>query len=152
MRAQDDGRVPAAPGSREPGSQAIPAASGFDPSRDDAWGPEIVVNGVRPEWLGEQEPFVWVRTIRWLDHFKSKLSYAAPFVPSTRQWGWKHTSGAPCIRAIRLPADHPAYSRDSGRSPEGEDSRSEAECEASQSGDAASGASPNPCPDQDTTP
>lgn len=36
------------------------------------------------------------------------------------------------------------YLRDSGRLPKGEDSRSEAECEASQSGDATGGASPNP--------
>jgi hypothetical protein len=85
---------------------------GLDPSRDDAfWGPEIAVDGVRPEWLGEQEPFVWLKTRKWLEHFRKPVMYGEPFATSTRFWAWRHSDGRPCIRAIRLPADHPAYGR-----------------------------------------
>jgi hypothetical protein len=118
---QDHGRVPDGTGlsQAEPQSAQGLGPSGFDPSRDDAfWGPEIVVNGIVPAWLARQEPFVWVRTYRWLEHFRLPLSYEPPFSADTSQWCWKHSDGHPCIRAIRLPADHPAYSRDSDGSGE----------------------------------
>jgi hypothetical protein len=42
----DDGRVPAAPGSREPRQEVVSAASGFDPSRKWGW------------WAGTSEEFM----------------------------------------------------------------------------------------------
>jgi hypothetical protein len=81
-----------------------------DPSRDDFWGPEIVTNGVCPEWLKGQEPYLWPRTSGgWLDHYKCRTDYGDPFAETTRGWAWRHRDGEPNILAIRLPADHPAY-------------------------------------------
>ena len=79
------------------------------------WGPVIEVDGVRPDWLADQEPFVWVKTYRWLEHHKGPACYSPPFCARTSDWCWSHRDGDPCIRAIRLPVGHPAYASASGK-------------------------------------
>lgn len=63
---------------------------------DITWGPEIRVDGKRPEWLDGDPKMVWPahRNGNWLDH-----TLNAAF----DRWAWEW------IGSIRLPADHPHY-------------------------------------------
>lgn len=64
---------------------------------DFAWGPEIKVDGVRPEWLKDYD--VWQWRIARDPHFKDGIA------PS--EYEKARTFGL--IEAIRLPANHPHY-------------------------------------------
>lgn len=50
------------------------------------WGPEIQVNGKRPEWLTDQDTFAW---------------YGSSYRGKSHDWDG--------VGTIRLPADHPHY-------------------------------------------
>lgn len=61
------------------------------------WGPEIAVNGVRPDWLGDTDK------IQWNDcrgYWGRWMVYGFVLAADV---GWQN------ITAIKLPADHPAY-------------------------------------------
>lgn len=65
------------------------------------WGAEIAVDGVRPEWLGE-DTYVDVLANngrRWYSEGAIGLGVGAVHI------GWRY------VKAIRLPADHPHYQK-----------------------------------------
>lgn len=64
---------------------------------DVVWGPEILVDGKRPEWLARDQQVDW-------------SSPSKPFYGriTERAHEWAATDWA-CVSTIRLPADHPAY-------------------------------------------
>jgi len=80
-----------------------------DKLSEDAWGPAIDTTAGRPKWLGLQEPYVWMQTDIWLDHTRTRHTFRNPFARTTKGWCWRTREGDVNIRAIRLPADHPAY-------------------------------------------
>lgn len=59
-------------------------------------GPEIKIEGKRPEWLKDDEKIgiVWHHGLRW-DNLDTEVRHV---------YGWEHS-----IDAIRLPDDHPYY-------------------------------------------
>lgn len=75
---------------------------------DDFWGPEIVVNGVRPEWLtGRVTCDLWTGLTWCYRHTRT------PHDVRAEEWAWVHTHPAnePNIIKIRLPKDHPYYNK-----------------------------------------
>jgi len=64
------------------------------------WGPEIVVDGKRPEWLKDDDRFCY---------FHNEANY---WVNDTKAEDWEEPIGGfRWVTAIRLPADHPHYKR-----------------------------------------
>lgn len=68
---------------------------------NDFWGPEIVVNGERPDWL----------TGRVVCDLRTSYGWRCaedrePAEKPAEEWAWKHASGKPCILSIRLPRNH----------------------------------------------
>lgn len=74
---------------------------------DITWGPEIRVDGVRPEWLGIGlcKAFVDDDNIfaGWTEDYEDRLE------TDPAGWKWVKEDGSPRITIIRLPADHPHY-------------------------------------------
>lgn len=69
-----------------------------------AWGPEIAVNGKRPEWLTQADVIDW----RWSaegDWHATQFDHYARGLPAS------HVSIENGAYAIRLRADHPHYTR-----------------------------------------
>lgn len=73
------------------------------------WGDPIECNGVRPDWLRGRQPLSVDTGIGpgdyWLYENARDYESDAP----VEDWAWSHSDGAPNIRRIKLPADHPAY-------------------------------------------
>ncbi len=64
------------------------------------WGPEIAVEGKRPEWLGDDVKLMWL---------------PGGYVAVSHELKWSEaTGGAEDVNAIRLPADHPHYATETG--------------------------------------
>lgn len=71
----------------------------------ETWGPEIVVNGNRPEWL-TGKAVADVRTnAGWCYANETEDEHDEP----AENWAWQHSDGKPCIIAIRFRPDHPIY-------------------------------------------
>jgi len=68
------------------------------------WGPEIVVNGERPDWLKGRVLCDLLTASGWR-YTGEREVHECP----VEQWAWKHGDGRPCIIAIRFPADHAIY-------------------------------------------
>ena len=64
----------------------------------DFWGPEILVNGERPEWLSGRV-VCDVRTKAGWCYTDDRVASDEP----AQDWTWKHADGSVCIIAIRLP-------------------------------------------------
>lgn len=107
------GRVPTEPGSREPDPQAVPAASGFDPSREqlDAW---LEAN------CGRGVPFDKATNLQTALH---GLSYILRQIESTNTYRPFIGQCGPATSSLRWALDHFALLalRDSDGSPEGGD-------------------------------
>lgn len=74
---------------------------------DDFWGPEIVVNGVRPKWLTGH-----VTCDLWTGSSWCCSSDREPHYNEAEKWTWTHdhlSHNPPNITKIRLPKDHPYY-------------------------------------------
>jgi len=70
-----------------------------DWNADGFWGPEIVVNGERPEWLTGKAVCALKTELGWV-----YTSRDAPENPA-EQWAWRFTlNREPCILSIRVPA------------------------------------------------
>lgn len=71
---------------------------------DIEWGAEIAVNGVRPEWLRDEDKII----VRWGDATGIESRRGA-WRPSLIDQRISETTGWDSVYAIRLPATHPYY-------------------------------------------
>ena len=71
------------------------------------WGPEIPVDGERPEWLGDAD------TMQYTHRIEAPGSWGRGVA---RYWNWDDEDWA-CVVAIRLPADHPHYAQPEAPTP-----------------------------------
>lgn len=75
------------------------------------WGPEIAVDGKRPEWLdtGPCKAFIDSSDAfhGWTDDWEDTLE------TDPAGWKWVKDDGSPRITRIRLPANHPHYATQS---------------------------------------
>lgn len=68
------------------------------------WGAEIATNGVKPEWLGDEDVLQWVNDMNMGPFSNEGWSYWLSNDPAVAgKMGWDG------IRAIRLPASHEYY-------------------------------------------
>ncbi|WP_294138276.1 hypothetical protein [Sphingomonas sp.] len=66
------------------------------------WGPEIRVDGKRPEWLGDgPQPMMVHNAVGWHTWRSCQVDPALV--------AWSFNTGRPNVDLIRLPADHPHY-------------------------------------------
>lgn len=72
------------------------------------WGPEIAVEGVKPDWLTQNDVVRLKTGVGWTSVHTGRYDRVSSPI---EDWAWTFRGGSANILAIALPADHPHYSQ-----------------------------------------